>query len=381
MKSKKVAYLLGSLNRGGTETLLLDVFRNAVENNLDAIGLYRKTGVLEPEFLNTELPFLFLPSGKNIVSYILKLRNILLKNKVKIAHAQQPIDALYAYLATAGTDIKVILTFHGYDKSEGLFGQSILGYIIQRTDANLYVSDSQKKYYTVKYKLDPVKQYTAYNGIDFKKLESIAVFNKSSEKQKFTLRKELNISSKTLLLGTVGNFNSVRDQFTICRFLKLLNEHSVDFHFVFIGRRVENEANLYDDCVDFCIDNKLQSCVTFLGGRSDVPALLPQFDAFIYSTSHDTFGIAIVEAMAVGIPVFVNDWGVMVEITDNGTLSTLYKTRDETDLLRHFLVFLQDITGYKMKANEAADFVKKQYSIENHILILKEIYNLLTPNS
>ena len=381
MKSKKVAYLLGSLNRGGTETLLLDVFRNAVENNLDAIGLYRKDGILENEFLSTKLPFLFLPTSWNLVCYLITLRKILLNNKVKVAHAQQPIDALYAYLATAGTDIKVILTFHGYDMTEGRMGQSILNFIIHRTNANLYVSDSQKKYYTVKYKLDPVKQFTAYNGIDFKKLESNAVLNNISNTHISTFRKELSISSNTLLLGTVGNFNSVRDQFTLCRFLKLLKEQQIDFHFVFIGRRVENESNLYDDCINFCTDYNLQSCVTFLGGRSDVPSLLPQFDAFMYSTSHDTFGIAVVEAMAAGIPVFVNDWEVMVEITESGSLSTLYKTRDETDLLRHFLVFLQDITGYKMKANDTSEFVRKQYSIENHILKLKEIYNLLTPNS
>jgi len=40
----KVSYLLGSLNRGGTETLTLDVFRKAATNGLELIGIYRKKG-------------------------------------------------------------------------------------------------------------------------------------------------------------------------------------------------------------------------------------------------------------------------------------------------------------------------------------------------
>jgi hypothetical protein len=38
------AFLLGSLNRGGTETLLLDVFQNISSAKFEALGVYRKTG-------------------------------------------------------------------------------------------------------------------------------------------------------------------------------------------------------------------------------------------------------------------------------------------------------------------------------------------------
>jgi hypothetical protein len=34
----KIAYLLGSLNRGGMETLMLDVFKNADKADFDFIG-------------------------------------------------------------------------------------------------------------------------------------------------------------------------------------------------------------------------------------------------------------------------------------------------------------------------------------------------------
>lgn len=69
----------------------------------------------------------------------------------------------------------------------------------------------------------------------------------------------------------------------------------------------------------------------FLGLWDDVPSLLATMDAFVYATRHDSFGIAVVEAMASRVPTFVNDWGVMNELTKGGRYATLYKTDDIED--------------------------------------------------
>jgi glycosyltransferase involved in cell wall biosynthesis len=374
--SIKVAYLLGSLNRGGTETLLLDVFRNAGKSGLHAIGIYRKPGVLESDFLNTGIEMKYIPDSKNPIKYILRLRNHLLNYQIEIVHAQQPIDAFYAYMACFGLKIKCVLTFHGYDFTEKALGKHILNFIIRKTDRNIFVSDTQRQYYEKKYKLDSNKQKVVYNGISFEKL-GLTPDQTLSRPLDANLRNELNLTQDTLLIGAVGNFNEVRDQMTTCRFLKLLSDQQLDFHFVFVGKRVENSPNLYDNCVDYCIQNKLIKRVSFLGVRNDVPQILKELEAFVYSTDHDTFGIALVEAMAVSIPVFVNDWGVMQEITALGKYASLYKTKDETDLLRQFLLFLQNKPAHQQKAKNAAEYVCKKFSIENHIHQLKGLYSSL----
>ena len=371
----KVAYLFGSLNRGGTETLLLDVFYNARINNLNAIGIYRKSGALENDFLESGITMKHLPTGGNVLTYVFNLRKEILKYDIQIVHAQQPIDAFYARLACLGTNIKVVLTFHGYDFNEGKLGRAILKYIINHTDANIFVSESQSQYYKSKYKLKNENQFVIYNGISFDKLDNFS--NRSTATDHFPdkmIKDELHLKEETLLLGSIGNFVPGRDQFTLCRFLNLLDKNEVDFHFLFVGKKSDNNPQLYDDCYNFCKKNNLLSKITFLGTRNDVPSILRQLDSFFFATDHDTFGIAVVEAMAAGIPVFVNDWEVMNEITSFGKYATVYKTKDEANLLQEFMLFLQNRNTYQLKAKEAAKFSRELYSIEKHIADLKILY-------
>jgi glycosyltransferase involved in cell wall biosynthesis len=255
----------------------------------------------------------------------------------------------------------------------------ILKFIIKRTDVNIFVSETQRQYYQQQYSLKSEKQQVVYNGISFDKLDTLT-HQMTSNHPMSNLRDELHILPGTLLIGSVGNFVPVRDQLTLCHFLKLLNEQEVDFHFVFVGKRAENTPDLYDNCYSFCQQNELSDKVSFLGSRNDVPLLLSQLDAFLYATDHDTFGIAVVEAMAVGVPVFVNDWEVMTEITDKGKYAMLYKTKDEVDLLQQFMLFLQGKATYKAKAQEAARFVREMYSVEKHIENLKQMYERLMIN-
>jgi len=362
----KIAFLLGSLNRGGTETLLLDIAKNAKVNALNAIIFYRKTGALENEFIDSGIAIRKIENKKNIFGYIKLLRKSFVENKIEIAHAQQILDALYAWLASIFIPTKVVLSMHGYDFGGGEKSK-ILHHIALRVGvANFYVSEHQKAYYTKKYKLDTNKQKVVYNGIDFKKLSNRNTSN--------NIRTELSISQEILLLGMVGNFVKVRDPLTVCKALVLLKNQGIAFQFVFVGKASDLHPHIYEDCKNIILENDLSHQVHFLGSRNDVPSILQQLDAFVYSTDHDTFGIAVVEAMAAGIPVIVNNWPVMKEISQNGKYASIYETKNENDLLREILQFIDNRIAYKQKAAEAAKYAKSTFSIEKHIENLNALY-------
>lgn len=233
-------------------------------------------------------------------------------------------------------------------------------YSFRISDQICFVSNYQYEYYKKQYSsIDSEKSSVLYSGVCFNK------FPYGIPHQ----------SPKRIQLGTVGSFRPGRDQFFICTFLHCLKGQGTEFDFYFIGAKDASNPSRYDDCVNYCISNDLGANVQFLGCREDVPQLLTGLDAFIYCSEHDTFGIAVLEAISSGIPVFVNDWGIMSEITENGKLATVYKTGNIENLYEKFSSFIRNIESFRNKANESARYVRGKYSIETHMNNLYDIYS------
>lgn len=203
-----------------------------------------------------------------------------------------------------------------------------------------------------------------HNGLDTQKISYI---NENEKKLKSPAR-----------LGMVGNFyNDTRDQKTLCEAAKLLNERSLKFNLEFAGGARKENTFYFDQCVNYVENNGLTDCVKFLGFQDDVFSLIVEWDIFIYSSNRDTFGIAVVEAMLAGIPVIVNDLDVFVEITENGTYATLYKSKDPEDLAEKIKDFLKNPESFYKKAQRATVYARENYSIEKHVEDLQKIYQEL----
>lgn len=355
----KVAFTIGSIDRGGTETLLLDTFRQWQSVPFEMMLVHRSGGGLKDE-LYAAGPncFELAPRRGRYISYLWQLRKLFQQKHVDVIHAQLWLDAIYAKLATFGLHIPIMLTFHGYFFEKGLIGL-LLRYTIRIVDKICFVSKSEKQSYIQHYGyIIKQKGCVIYNGIDFSKLDNISNISPLST-----------LSSSRPKFCMVGSFNEVRSQMVICRALALLHEQ-IDFYF--IGRKIDGYSQ-YDECVSYCQEHRLDT-VHFLGGRDDVPALLQQMDGFVYSSIRDTFGIALIEAMAMGIPVIINDWEVLTEVA--GDKARYFQSNNAEDCARAITDLLENLQEAKHHAKQTAEEIKKKYSIRTYINRLAEIYRL-----
>lgn len=364
----KVAFFIGSLNRGGTETLVLDSFRRQAEAPYDSILIYRNEGDLSDAYHATGVPmFQIKPKGLKL-GYIKKIKQLLKQEEVTILHAQTLLNALLGVFCTCFSHVKLVASFHGFRYS---FMERVKTHIVMWfADASIFVSEYVRDWYIKHTVLTPRNRcHLVYNGIDFSK------FEKEYAIPDF-LTKTSSESSSCVNLVMVGNFVKGRSQSFVCEVVNALVDRGVSsFRLFFIGKRVASAFERYDTCVRYCKEHALlDRNVFFLGGRDDVPAILQHADAFIYASEHDTFGIAVVEAMAAGLPVVVNDWEVMKEITDRGALATLYQTGDVADCVEKMEHLLSDSEAFKRKARMLETQVRERYSIQTHIQNLNKVY-------
>ena len=365
----KIAYFIGSLNRGGAEMLTLDICRKKALVPFEVMIVYRNDGNLTDEYVKTKIPLQRMkPKNRmELIKYMWEMRCMLLREKVDVVHCQTSYNAVLAVLFTIFTRIKVVSTFHGFDFNKS---SKIYKWLVMRfSDKLIFVSGYQRDYYLSHNSFcNPIKCEVVYNGVDFSKFDISC----------HDIPLGLDIKAR-IRMAMVGSFNSGRSQKYVCEAINILkNQDITDFEFYFVGGKCAGEEYLYDECVNYCKKNNLIN-VHFLGGRDDVSAILHYIDCFVYSTVSDTFGIAVVEAMSQGIPVVVNDWEVMREITSNGEWATLYKTADSTALANTLIKMIKNLSSYKEKAVSSAETIKQHYSIESHINNLYDIYKSLKP--
>jgi len=115
------------------------------------------------------------------------------------------------------------------------------------------------------------------------------------------VRTQYGIPGNTFTIVSVGNCGPVKNHQTLIQALALFKE-SFDFKYLHVGKEEEGnpERKLASD---LGIDDR----VLFLGQTTDTVSPLFATDVFVMPSLHEGFGIAALEAMAVGIPVILSD--------------------------------------------------------------------------
>jgi glycosyltransferase involved in cell wall biosynthesis len=370
----RVLHLLDSLNRGGAETLLLDVCRNGRANGLDLTFAATGGGELEDDFRRSGANFVRLSRRAPLdLKLTGQLRRLIEERAVEVVHCHQAVEALHAYLATRGNSgVKRVLSFHlcAADAKNRL----ALKFLAPRMDANVAVSRELLACLDAEGGFATAENFrVVYNGVDAARLRRETTNDGD-------LRSELKLPQGDLLLGMVGNFyaDARKDQLTICRALPAVFRRAPRAHFAFAGGHDgEGATRIYRECVDYCREQGIADRVHFLGKRADVADVLRSLDIFVFSSRKDSFGVAVVEAMLVGVPAVVSDIGALLEVTDGGRYASVFRTGDAGDLARRLSELVEDGERRVRLGGEARAWAAAEFGIETHIANLLKLYKSL----
>lgn len=116
---------------------------------------------------------------------------------------------------------------------------------------------------------------------------------------------------------------------------------------------VFGEGPLRKDLLRLTRSLGLEEQVRFRGFRSDVRNLLPGYRAYVHACYSESFCLAIVEAMAAGLPVVVGNIGPVSELCDDGVEARFWPL-DDPALAALTLIDLLDCEPARLRAASAA---------------------------
>lgn len=143
-------------------------------------------------------------------------------------------------------------------------------------------------------RIPPHKLHLIYNGI-----------TPPDKEAAFSLREKLNIPDHHLIVIMVANLFKYKGHRDVIEALG--NLHALDnWSMVFIGR---DQENLQTSLEGLARHHDIEGRVHFLGQQDNAPTFLHQADIALLASHEEGFSNAILEAMAVGLPLVVTDVG------------------------------------------------------------------------
>jgi glycosyltransferase involved in cell wall biosynthesis len=160
--------------------------------------------------------------------------------------------------------------------------------------------------------VDPSNTMTIYNGINLERFRPMEVPPAKPKAPK--------------IIGMVASLEEAKDQATLIRAGKILMQRGIEVEIRLIGdgsKKGQLQA----------LADQLGVRVEFRGTQLDIVKELAELDQFAFMTSEgEGLGIALIEALAIGLPVVASDVSACRDVLDSGKLGTLVPYGSETAL-------------------------------------------------
>ena len=363
MSRVKVLWLTKGLGRGGAEMLLVSLARAMDRSRIDIEVAYRlpqKTALVE-SLENAGVPTHCLAQPGT--HWSVQLRRLLTRRRYDIVHTHAPlVGAAARTLAPRG--VILLHTEHNTWDRYHPATRWVNGATMGRNTRVWAVSDEVARSIRVPVSWRPTPVEVMLHGVDLKTV-------RRGEEARANARERLGVEEGHFLFGTVGNLAAKKDQGTMLRAFAEALWALPAARLVVVGTGPrERELRLLADRLG------VGHALEFLGMRDDVPELLPGFDTFVLSSLHEGLSIALVEALAAGVPVVATRVGGIPELIIHGEYGLLVPPRDAGSLAAAMVGLARDEpTRSRLAASgplRAADFSIQAAAdrLTSHYLVL-----------
>lgn len=180
------------------------------------------------------------------------------------------------------------------------------------------------------------------------------------------LRVQLNLPDSACVALAVGNITPLKGWHTLVEAASLLGRTDVDIRLVIVGAELQSHASYARGLRIRVGKLHLTDRVYFVGWRNDVLALLKEADLFVSASVCEGTPLAIMEAMASGLPILASAVGGVPDLVEEGQTGLLVPPNDA----RSLAIALQGLARNRIlreRLGRAAAISAERYSIEKYV--------------
>ena len=325
----KILQVINTLDTGGAERLLIDSIPLFIERGIkmDILVLKKFDSLFLQQLIEFNCCNIYFLNTFSIYNPLIVFKILPFFLKYDIIHVHLFPAQYWAAFAKflSFSNIKLIFTEHSTkNRRRNNFFTKFIDRIVYTCYNKVICISQSVENELIKLGLPSKKITVIENGINLNNFIKVKPIDKSKINSK--------IYQNDKLLIQVSRFGIEKDQKTLIKAMTLLPNN---YKLILVG-----DGDLLEELKSFVITLQIENRIVFLGNRIDIPVLLASSDLSIQSSKWEGFGIAAVEAMAIGKPVIASDVPGLSEVVYNAGL--LFKCGDYNELAKIISDILSD---------------------------------------
>jgi glycosyltransferase involved in cell wall biosynthesis len=215
--------------------------------------------------------------------------------------------------------------------------------------------------------IPPERVLTLHDAIDTARFSS-------KNTHRSTIRHQFSIDDTTLLVGFVGRCSPGKGHEEFLRAAAILKPRFPDVRYLAVGEASYGEeqyaARIRRLAVEFGVDD----VVTFVGFREDIPDIMAAFDVFAFPSHAEAFGVVLIEAMAMELPVVSTNCDGVLDIVVEGETGLMVPPRNAEEFARCLGSLLEDPVLRRQLGKAGRVRVLNIFDQQKQITRLEQIY-------
>lgn len=371
----KIAYVIGTLDRGGTERQLVALAKGLDRSRFrPVIFCLTATGplVADLEEAGVEARCFGLRGLKvwrnpiRVARCLLAFVADLKEEKPEVVHGLLFHAYILAAFAARIAGVPIIITsrrglsYFKARKPHYLLAERLAN---RMTDLIVANSGAVREDVIRQEKVEPSKARVVYNGIDPSLYEVPA---------DPTLRASLGISEKVKIVGVVANLIHYKGHRFLLQACPEVKRKIPEARILLIG-----DGPLRGELEALAKELHVKEEVLFLGSRQEIPELLALMDLAVLPSLEEGFPNAVLEAMAAGKPVVATKVGGIPEAVVHGETGLLVPPKDPEALAQAITSLLSDPELARKMGHAGRERVNKAFGLDRMIREMEGLYEEL----
>ena len=362
----RVLYLIVDLTVGGAEDHLLSLARNLDRARfLPVVCCIGRKGTIgaEIEAAGVRVEELGkLRKGGFNREIVPLLRALIRRERIDLVHAHMYHANLYGRLAAFREGVPAVISVHNTYVRPKILRRVLNRWLARRTPFILAGSEAIRDDIARYDRVPPGKIRVVPYGVDVEKFDSVL----SREEA----RGKLGLPGDRFLVGTVGRLEEQKGQKYLIDAAGRLSRDGRKVTLLIVGSGREE-----DRLRDQAVREGIGDAVLFLGTRRDLPELFRAMDVFAFPSLWEGFPIALLSAVAAGLPVIVTPVGGVPEVVKDGVNGLIVPAGDPAALAEAIWNAHENPVGASALGRAAAATIRDRYSHRTTARRIMEVYD------